>query len=151
VTPRALGQDQRSDHPGVANHSQEYFDQEAEGLTAPLLHAAALDPGRSILDVYRWILAREQDQPNNILDNAGAADAIERLRNVYSYTERQRDGIIGTAAVQLKVYGHPAAARTAQRHRGFTPEELFANGETNSLYIVAGREQFLKSQRRRSR
>ena len=123
-----------------ASHSQEYFDQEAEGLTAPLLHAAALDPGRSILDVYRWILAREQDQPQQILARVGAGDAIERLINVYSYTERQRDGIIGTAAVQLKVYGHPAAARTAKRGEGVTPEALFANGETNSLYIVAGRE-----------
>jgi type IV secretion system protein VirD4 len=123
-----------------ATHSQEYFDEEAEGLTAPLLHAAALDPGRSILDVYRWILAREQDQPEKILGRAGAGDAIERLTNVYSYTERQRDGIIGTAAVQLKVYGHPAAARTAKRGEGVTPEALFANGETNSLYVVAGRE-----------
>jgi type IV secretion system protein VirD4 len=123
-----------------ASHSQEYFDQEAEGLTAPLLHAAALDHGRSILDVYRWTLARENDEPERILDQAGAGDAIERLVNVYSYTERQRDGIIGTAAVQLKVYGHPAAARTAQRHQGVTPEALFANGEANSLYIVAGRE-----------
>jgi type IV secretion system protein VirD4 len=123
-----------------ANPSQEYFDQEAEGLTAPLLHAAALDPDRTILDVYRWILARERDEPQQILRNGAADDALERLANVYSYTERQRDGIIGTAAVQLKVYGHPAAARTASRHQGVTPEALFANGETNSLYIVAGRE-----------
>jgi type IV secretory pathway TraG/TraD family ATPase VirD4 len=55
-------------------------------------------------------------------------------------TERQRDGIIGTAAVQLKVYGHPAAARTATRRAGVTPELLFAGGQANSLYIVAGRE-----------
>jgi type IV secretion system protein VirD4 len=123
-----------------ANHSQEYFDQEAEGLTAPLLHAAAAQHDRSIVDVYRWILARECDEPTYILEQAGARDAIERLRNVYSYTERQRDGIIGTAAVQLKVYGHPAAARTAERHQGVTPELLFAAGQANSLYIVAGRE-----------
>jgi type IV secretory pathway TraG/TraD family ATPase VirD4 len=123
-----------------ASHSQEYFDQEAEGLTAPLLHAAAVDPGRSILDVYRWILAREQNEPKGILRAAGAADAQERLENVYAYTERQRDGIIGTAAVQLKVYGHPAAARTAARHGGITPQSLFADGQANSLYVVAGRE-----------
>jgi type IV secretory pathway TraG/TraD family ATPase VirD4 len=123
-----------------AGHSQEYFDQEAEGLTAPLLHAAALEPGHTILHVYPWILAREQDEPERILIGAGAGDAVERLRNVYQYTERQRDGIIGTAAVQLKVYGHPAAARTAARHDGVTADALFADGETNSLYIVAGRE-----------
>ena len=47
---------------------------------------------------------------------------------MYAYTERQRDGIIGTAAVQLKAYGHPGAARTATRHEGLTPALLFARG-----------------------
>ena len=123
-----------------ANHSQEYFDQEAEGLTAPLLHAAALDRERTIVDVYRWILKRDQETPLEILAQADASDAQERLANVYAYTERQRDGIIGTAAVQLKAYGHPGAARTATRHQGLTPGKLFARGQANTLYIVAGRE-----------
>ncbi len=123
-----------------ATHTQEYFDQEAEGLTAPLLHAAALDAGQSIVDVYRWTLQRERDAPESILRDVHADDAIERLKNVYSYTERQRDGIIGTAAVQLKAYGHPGAARTASREHGLTPERLFGPEETNTLFIVAGRE-----------
>jgi len=123
-----------------ATHTQEYFDQEAEGLTAPLLHAAALETRQTIVDVYRWILQRERDAPQSILRDAHADDAIERLKNVYSYTERQRDGIIGTAAVQLKTYGHPGAARTAGRDDGLTPERLFAPGEANTLYVVAGRE-----------
>ncbi len=123
-----------------ANHSQEYFDQEAEGLTAPLLHAAALTGEHTIVDVYRWILKREQAIPKTILQKASAGDAQERLENVYAYTERQRDGIIGTAAVQLKAYGHPGAARTASRDQGLTPAQLFAKGQANTLYIVAGRE-----------
>ncbi|MGA2926148.1 MAG: type IV secretory system conjugative DNA transfer family protein [Solirubrobacteraceae bacterium] len=123
-----------------ATNTQEYFDEEAEGLTGPLLHAAALTGEHTIVDVYRWILKREQDIPTEILAEAGATDAIERLENVYAYTERQRDGIIGTAAVQLKAYGHPGAARTANRHNALTPERLFANAQTNTLYIVAGRE-----------
>jgi type IV secretory pathway TraG/TraD family ATPase VirD4 len=123
-----------------AGQTQEYFDQEAEGLTGPLLHAAALGGDLTIVDVYRWVLKREQDTPKKLLRKAGADDAIERLENVYAYTERQRDGIIGTAAVQLKAYGHPGAARTASRTNALTPEQLFANGEANTLYIVAGRE-----------
>lgn len=123
-----------------ATHTQEYFDQEAEGLTAPLLHAAALEPGHTIVDVYRWILQRERDAPQTILRDAGAEDAVERLKNVYAYTERQRDGIIGTAAVQLKAYGHPGAARTAAREHGLTPDRLFASDQQNTLFIVAGRE-----------
>ena len=123
-----------------ASHTQEYFDQEAEGLTAPLLHAAALSGEHTIVDVYRWILQRERDTPQAILRRDGADDALERLKNVYSYTERQRDGIIGTGAVQLKAYGHPGAARTAARRGSLTPELLFAPGEVNTLFIVAGRE-----------
>ena len=118
--------------------NQDYFDQEAEGLVAPYLHAAALTPDVTAEGVYRWILNRDVTTAASILDDAGAEDARDRLKAVYAYTERQRDGIIGTAAVQLKAYGHPAAARTAKRARGMTPEALFDG--PNSLYIVAGRE-----------
>ena len=120
--------------------SQEYFDAEAEGLTAPLVHAAAHTPDKTIVDVYKWILARERDEPEWILGQIDAGDALGRLQNVYSYTDRQRDGIIGTAKVQLDAYGHPAAARTARRHGGITPERLLDDRAANTLYIVAGRE-----------
>lgn len=136
LVARWLGHAVRLGH----GHTQEYFDHEAEGLTAPLLHAAASTPNKTIVDVYRWILGRERDEPEQILGDLGAEDALERLRNVYRYTERQRDGIIGTAAVQLKAYGHPAAARTAARADGVSPTALFAPGAANTLYIVAGRE-----------
>jgi type IV secretion system protein VirD4 len=118
--------------------NQDYFDQEAEGLVAPYLHAAALTPDLTATDIYRWILERDNNSAAEILDDVGAEDARTRLQAVYAYTERQRDGIIGTAAVQLKAYGHPAAARTARRGEGVTPEALFAG--PNTLYIVAGRE-----------
>ena len=121
--------------------NQQYFDEEAQELTAPLLHAAALSGEHTILDVYRWVRQRERDTPNAILSSAHADDALLRLQAVYEYTERQRDGILGTAAIQLKAYGHPAAARTAARGQGMTPAGLFdpAAGHA-ALYIVAGRE-----------
>jgi type IV secretion system protein VirD4 len=118
--------------------NQDYFDQEAEGLVAPYLHAAALTPDVTATGVYRWILDRDDKIADHILRDVGADDARERLKAVYAYTERQRDGIIGTAAVQLKAYGHPAAARTAKRGAGVTPEALFDG--PNTLYIVAGRD-----------
>jgi len=116
----------------------EYFDEEAEGLVAPYLHAAALTPDINATGVYSWILARNDRSADEILADVGANDARARLQAVYSYTERQRDGIIGTAAVQLKAYGHPAAMRTARRGEGLTPGDLFDG--PNTLYIVAGRE-----------
>jgi type IV secretion system protein VirD4 len=118
--------------------NQDYFDEEAEGLVAPYLHAAALTPDVTAAGVYRWILDRDDKTADSILGDVGAQDARERLQAVYTYTERQRDGIIGTAAVQLKAYGHPAAGRTARRGEGVTPEELFDG--PNTLYIVAGRD-----------
>lgn len=121
---------------GTAN--QDYFEEEAEGLIAPYLHAAALTPEVTAAGVYRWILDRDDQTAERILADVGADDARERLKAVYAYTERQRDGIIGTAAVQLKAYGHPAAVRTANRASGLTPEELFDG--PNTLYIVAGRD-----------
>jgi len=118
--------------------NQDYFDQEAEGLIAPYLHAAALSEDVTAADVYQWVLDRDDRTADSILGDVGAEDARARLKAVYSYTDRQRDGIIGTAAVQLKAYGHPAAARTARRGEGLTPEALFEG--PNTLYIVAGRE-----------
>jgi type IV secretion system protein VirD4 len=118
--------------------NQDYFDEEAEGLVAPYLHAAALTPDMTAAGVYRWILDRNDKTAAGILEDAGATDARERLQAVYAYTERQRDGILGTAAVQLKAYGHPAAARTAERAMGMTPAALFDG--PNTLYIVAGRD-----------
>jgi len=118
--------------------TQDYFDEEAEGLVAPYLHAAALTTDVTAAGVYRWILERDDTTADEILADAGAQDARDRLKAVYAYTERQRDGIIGTAAVQLKAYGHPAAVRTAARGDGVTPEALFERPST--LYIVAGRD-----------
>jgi type IV secretion system protein VirD4 len=118
--------------------NQDYFDQEAEGLLAPYLHAAALTPDVTAAGVYDWILERELETPARILEDVGADDARRRLGAVYDYTERQRDGIIGTAAVHLKAYGHPAAERTAKRGLGLSPEALFDG--PNTLYVVAGRE-----------
>ena len=58
---------------------------------------------------------------------------------MYALNDRQRDGVLGTVQVQLKAYGHPAAARTAARGRGISPQRLF-DGAANTVYLVAGRE-----------
>jgi type IV secretion system protein VirD4 len=117
----------------------EYFAQEAQGMIGPLLHAAALS-GRTVIDVYNWILEREESEPEAILIANNAYDANRRLENVYSYTERQRDGIIGMAASYLQIYAHPSAQRASHADGRITPQALFAPREANTLYIVAGRE-----------
>jgi type IV secretion system protein VirD4 len=121
------------------NESTEYYDEAAQELAAPLLHAAALAPGRTIVDTWRWVRDRDVETPAHILGEAGADDARARLRGVYAFNERRRDAIIGAVQFQLKAYGHPPVQRTARRGQGITPEDLF-DGRANTVYIVAGRE-----------
>jgi hypothetical protein len=134
-----LGHARSTGHSSASVSSMEYFEQEAQGLTAPLLHAAGLTDDKTIVDVYHWVRDRDTKTPTKILTSVGSEDALGRLQAVYAYTQRQRDGIIGTAAMQLKAYGHPAAARTARRGHGITPQRVF-DDHSNTVYIVAGRE-----------
>lgn len=119
--------------------SAEYFDEAAQELAAPLLHAAALTDDRTIVDVYRWLRDRDVQTPVQILTEAGADDPRARLQAVYALNDRRRDAIIGAVQVQLKAYGHPAVARTAKRVGAITPETLF-DGRANTVYVVAARE-----------
>jgi len=119
--------------------SAEYYDEAAQELAAPLLHAAALTATKTIVDVYGWVRDRDVQTPAGILAEAGAEDACARLRAVYGLNERRKDSIIGAVQVHLKAYGHPAVARTAKRGQGITPEGLF-DGRANTVYVVAARE-----------
>src|SRR3954468_12874131 len=119
--------------------SAEYFDEAAQELAAPLLHAAAVTDEQTIVDVYRWVRDRDVKTPTQVLTAVGAEDALARLESVYALNDRQRDGVLGTVQVQLKAYGHPAAARSAARGHGIRPQRLF-DGAANTIYLVAGRE-----------
>jgi len=119
--------------------SAEYYDEAAQELAAPLLHAAALGAGRTVLDVYRWIRDRDVETPAAILNEAGADDPRARLETVYALNPRRRDAILGAVQVQLKAYGHPAVARTARRGGGITAADFF-DGRANTVYIVVARE-----------
>jgi type IV secretory pathway TraG/TraD family ATPase VirD4 len=115
------------------------YDEAAQELVAPLLHAAALTGNLTIVDVYRWVRDRDVQTPVAILSEKDADDARARLQAVYTLNPRRLDSVIATAHVQLKAYGHPAVERTARRGWGITPEELL-NGRPNTVYLVAGRE-----------
>jgi type IV secretory pathway TraG/TraD family ATPase VirD4 len=117
----------------------EYYDEAAQELTAPLLHAAALTSSLTIVDVYRWVRDRDAQTPGAILEEERADDARARLEAVYALNQRRRDAITAAAMMQLKAYGHPAVARTAKRGRGISPEALFG-GRANTVYLIAGRE-----------
>src|SRR5918997_6592310 len=59
----------------VATESAEYYDEAAQELAAPLLHAAALSATKTIVDVYSWVRDRDVETPAGILADMGAEDA----------------------------------------------------------------------------
>ncbi len=122
------------------NSSNQYFDMAAQELAAPLLHAAALTPDKTMVDVYQWVRDNELGEARKILTSVSNDDALSRLASIYRLNDRQRDGITGTMQMQLRAYGHPAAARTATRGAGGITAERLLNGEPNTVYLVAGRE-----------
>ena len=99
----------------------------------PCLHAAALTETINAPASISWILdPRPRRRPTRSSPTSAPRTRATACTSVYAYTERQRDGILGTAAMQLKAYGHPAAARTAPRARGHHAEDLFDGARTRS-------------------
>lgn len=73
-----------------------YFEPAGQDLLADMLLAAALD-GRPITDVYLWLTDSSEREPVRILTKAGYDLNAARLHGVISLTERQRDGVFGSA------------------------------------------------------
>ena len=86
--------------------SAEYFDEAAQELAAPLLHAAALTDDKTIIDVYRWVRDRDVKTPTEILT------AAESRRSA------------GAPGVRLRAQRPPA--RWRPRHRPGAAEGLRA-------------------------
>jgi type IV secretion system protein VirD4 len=100
----------------------EFWETLAKNLLAPLLYAAANQPGATMLTVVRWaneyalaeevlavFAALEQTDPN---DPAPSLARSAFLASVKA-DARRKDSIYGTAQVLLDVYKYPAVADTA--------------------------------------
>lgn len=98
--------------PGASLSEAAHWVERAEALIAPLLHAAALAE-RSLADVMGWVLAHELRQPARILEARAGEMARVVLAGIAGTEERERSGILSTAAGLLGAYRSEAALKAA--------------------------------------
>ena len=113
---------------------QSHWVERGEALLAPLFHAAAV-MGLNMVWVIRWVLQRELSEPLRALARARADElAAATLAGIAETDERERSGILSTAARILAAYRSPEALATTEQ-ANFDPERFVHTADT--LYLVA--------------
>jgi len=119
--------------PGASLSEAAHWVERAEALIAPLLHAAALAE-RTLADVMGWVLSHELRQPARILEARAGDMARIVLAGIVGTEERERSGILSTAAGLLGAYRSEAALRAACAPN-FDPVGFSYSGDT--VYVTA--------------
>ena len=125
---------------GVAPVEANHWNERAEALLAPLLHAAALaDEG--IETLVGWVNRRSPDEAVDILNDHGSPTAADLLAGIVATDEREQSGIWSTASGVLVGYRLDAALSSATCPN-FDPDAFVAGHDT--VYVCAtGRQQSL--------
>lgn len=117
-----------------------YFDSAGDGLLAGLFLAAARD-GRSLVDVYGWLMDSEESSPADILRVHDDRLPEQRVRAVLATHEKQRDGVYGTAQTLLRSVADPARARWVTPGPGpeLDPAAFVGSGGSgaDTLYLLS--------------
>lgn len=100
VTARVMTEAAR---PGRHLGDSAHWTERAEALLAPLLHAAAC-AGEPMSKVLSWVLLHDLHTPKAELGRAGAWVAGDVLAGIIDTEERERSGILSTAAGVLSAY-----------------------------------------------
>jgi type IV secretory pathway TraG/TraD family ATPase VirD4 len=119
--------------PGASLSEAAHWVERAEALLAPLLHAAAIGH-RDMAAVCRWVLAHDLAEPAEILGGGGSDMASVVLAGVLATEERERSGILSTAAGLLGAYRSEGALAAACAPN-FSPWEFAAS--LDALYICS--------------
>jgi len=98
--------------PGAALSEAAHWVERAEALLAPLLHAAAISE-RNLADVMRWVLGHDLGEPSRILSSRGREMAGVVLSGIIATEDRERSGILSTAAGLLAAYRSERALQAA--------------------------------------
>jgi type IV secretion system protein VirD4 len=130
VTARVMTEAAR---PGPHLGESAHWTERAEALLAPLLHAAALT-GSPMRQVLSWALCHDLHTPKAELAAHGASVAGEVLAGVLATEERERSGILSTAAGVLKAYRSSRALELADEPN-FDPAGVPSASDT--IYICA--------------
>jgi type IV secretion system protein VirD4 len=120
----------------------EFWYATASKLLAPLLFAAA-SGGRTMADVVRWVDTQEVVEVADLLDAAGATQALQAARATWQRDDRQRSSVYTTAETILEPFAEPDAPladgaggrRFADRVDQIDPVELLQGPHT--LYLCA--------------
>jgi type IV secretory pathway TraG/TraD family ATPase VirD4 len=125
---------------GVTPVEANHWNERAEALLAPLLHAAAL-AGEPIESLVGWVNRRSPDEAGDILYDHGSPTAADLLAGVVATDEREQSGIWSTASGVLVGYRLDAALASAA-HPNFDPGAFVSGRDT--IYVCAtGRQQSL--------
>jgi type IV secretion system protein VirD4 len=99
--------------PGAGVARGDHWEERAEALIGPLLHAAALRH-KSMARVMRWALRRDVDEAVEISRQAGGHGlAAYTIDGIVVTNERERSGTFSTAAGVLSAYRSHAALEQA--------------------------------------
>lgn len=119
--------------PGAMLSEAAHWVERAEALLAPLFHAAAISE-RNLAEVMRWVLAHELREPAQILSDRSSDMAKVILSGVVKTEDRERSGILSTAAGLLSAYRSQAALQAACAPN-FDPVAFAESSDT--VYICA--------------
>ena len=119
--------------PGRHLGDSAHWTERAEALLAPLLHAAAR-AGAGMSDVVSWALRHDLYTPMAVLAREGAPVATDVLAGILATEERERSGILSTAAGVLSAYRSSRALELADAPN-FDP--AWAVGGADTIYICA--------------
>jgi len=119
--------------PGASLSEAAHWVERAEALLGPLFHAAAIG-GKNLADVMRWVLGHELREPAEILSKHASDMAKVILAGVVRTEDRERSGILSTAAGLLGAYRSEAALRAACSPN-FDPVGFAYSSDT--IYICA--------------
>ncbi|SDB94933.1 Type IV secretory pathway, VirD4 component, TraG/TraD family ATPase [Raineyella antarctica] len=119
-----------------------YFDTAATNYLACLLLAAATGD-EPITTVYRWASNPDDEDPALILRMAGHSGPATTLFAIIALSERQRDGVIGTAAKMITWLTNPdllpwitpSTGGTEKDRPQFRPDQFVRS--TQTLYLVS--------------
>jgi type IV secretory pathway TraG/TraD family ATPase VirD4 len=122
---------------GAGTTDQSHWSRRAQGLLAPLLHAAAVG-GREIDAVLGWVMRHELDEPGMLLErNGGSRLATAMLVGLQNTEGRERSSIFSAAADALDAYSSEDALAVA-RDPNFHPARFVRSHDT--VYIHAPAE-----------
>ena len=112
----------------------EFWYANAAKLLAPLFHAAALDH-QTMADVVRWVDTQEVGEVADILERAGAPEAVDAARATWYRDERTRSSVFTTAETVLAPFAHGHVRTGSMTPAHFEPAQLLDG--TDTLYLCA--------------